>query len=104
MYEINFIKWKWLITKSIDELIVWAWFEVSIQLYELLLKQVDKVMTLYIESDWKEIQFDTYICTDTWTYLVFKWDHAIVRLDIVLPSILLSSYILKWNIKLWLNK
>ena len=103
MNELTFIKWKGLITKSINDLVIWAWFECSVQLYEQLHKCIDKALTLSIEYNWTTIELNCNICRDTKTYLQFVEDHWIVRLDIIMKDILLSWFILKWNIKLIIN-
>ncbi len=99
-YEIDFIKWKWLITKSITDLVIGAWFEIPIWLYETLHKYISQVLILKIELDWQSIELNCNICRDTKTYLQFVEDHWIVRLDIIMKDILLSWFILQWNIKL----
>ena len=102
-YEISFIKWKWLITKSINDLVIWAWFEIPVLLYETLHKYINHVLILKIELDWQSIELNCNVCRDTKTYLQFVDDHWIVRLDIIFPNILLAWYILKWKIKLIIN-
>ena len=102
-YEIDFIKWKWLITKSINDLVIWAWFEIPVWLYETLHKYINQVLILKIELDWESIELNCNVCRDTKTYLQFVDDHWIVRLDIIFPNILLAWYILKWKIKLIIN-
>lgn len=101
MENLNFVKWKWLITKSIDNLVIWAWFECSIETYYILCKSINKVMTLSIELDSNIIELNCSINTDTNNYLSFQWTHWLVKLDIIFPDVLLSGYILKWNI--WIN-
>lgn len=101
--ELTFVKWKWLITKDIDDLVIWAWFECSIQLYEQLHKLIDKVLTMQVELDWNTIELKCSICRDTKSYLQFVDDHWLTKLDLIVPDILLAGYILKWNIKLLTN-
>lgn len=101
--ELKFVKWKWLITKDIDDLVIWAWFECSIQLYEQLHKLIDKVLTMQVELDWNTIELKCSICRDTKSYLQFVDDHWLVRLDVIVQDILLSWYIIKWNITLITN-
>ena len=98
--ELTFVKWKWLITKDIDDLVIWAWFECSVQLYEQLHKLIDKVLTMQVELDWNTIELKCSICRDTKSYLQFVDDHWLTKLDLIVPDILLAGYILKWNIKL----
>ena len=98
--ELKFVKWKWLITKDIDDLVIWAWFECSIQLYEQLHKLIDKVLTMQVELDWNTIELKCSICRDTKSYLQFVDDHWLTKLDLIMPDILLAGYILKWNITL----
>lgn len=103
MNELNFIKWKGLITKSINDWVVWAWFECSVILYEKLHKYIDKALTLSIEYNWTTIELDCNICTDNSTYLQFVKDHGVVKLDIIMKDILLSWFIIAGNIKLIIN-
>lgn len=104
MNELIFIKGKGLITKSIDDFVVWGYFECSVPLYEQLHKQLNKVLTLQVELEWNMIELSCNINTDTKWYLQFIEDHWVVKLDIQIPDILLSGYILKGNIKLILWK
>ena len=98
MYPINFIKWKWLITKSIDDLVVWWWFELSLDLYEKIHKYVNKPLKLIAQYDWITEEFDCSICLDTKNHLQFVVDHWIVKLDIIIKNPLLIWYIIKSNI------
>ena len=102
-HEITFVKWKWLITKSIDDLVVWWWFECSVQLYEILHKQIWKIMKLSMEYQWQKVEVDCTLCTDTKTYLQFVDDHWFFRLDIIIKDLLLSWYLLKSKLTLIVN-
>ena len=104
MNELIFVKWKWLITKSIDDLVVWGYFECSKDLYYQLTNSINKVMIMKITLWENSIELNCNINTDTKSYLQFIEDHWLVKLDIILPDILLSGYILKWEIKLIINK
>jgi hypothetical protein len=96
--EIRFVKWKGLITKSIDDCIVWWHFEISTKLYEMIHKYVEKNLEIEIELNWNSILLDASINTDTKNYLSYQWDHWLVKLDILIKDILLAWYILKGNI------
>ena len=104
MNELIFVKWKWLITKSIDDLVVWGYFECTKELYYQLINCINKVMVMQITLEDNTIELNCNINTDTKSYLQFIEDHGLVKLDIILPHILLSGYILKWEIKLIINK
>ena len=101
--KIEFIKWKNLLTKSINDLVVGWWFECDIKLYEQLHKQVGAVLKLHMEYNWAIEIVDCMICTDTKTYLQFVDDHWIVRLDIIIKDILLSWFIIKADLYLELS-
>lgn len=98
--DITFVKWKWLITKSIDDDVITGWFECWIDLYEKLHKALNKPLKLNIELDWLITELDCNICTDTRNYLSFVEDHWLVKLDIIIFNIWLIWLILKWNLKL----
>lgn len=100
MNDLIFVKWKCLITKSVDDSVITAWFECTVPMYEQLHRVINKPLELSIELNWESIELKCNINTDTKNYLWFIDDHWIVKLDIVLPDILLTWYILKWNIKL----
>jgi len=101
--EIQFIKWKNLSTKSIDDLVVSAFFEINTAMYEIIHKHINKVLLLEIELKWNKIELNCNINTDTKWYISYSDDHWVLRLDIVLPDELLVWYILKWNIFLTLK-
>lgn len=100
MNDLIFVKWKGLITKNIEDLVVWWWFETSRQLYYELCNSINKVLTMQVELEWNTIELKCSINTDTKSYLQFIEDHWLVKLDIILPDILLLCYIIKWNINL----
>lgn len=101
--EIKFIKGKHLWTKSIDDLVVTWFFEISKDMYEKAHKCVNKVLTLDVEYNWLVNQFNCTICTDTRGYLTWADTHWVLKLDIVISDILLVWFILKWNIFLTLE-
>ena len=105
MYELAFVKGKWLITKDIDLLRLSAWFECSMQLYKILHELVDKILILKVELDWNAIELKCFIGRDLkWnTCISFINDHWLFKLDIMIHDILLSWYIIKWNITLITN-
>lgn len=104
MNQLKFVKGKWLITKSVDDLVVWGYFECSKELYYKLMDNINKVMTMKITLDNNSIELNCSINTDTKSYLQFIEDHWLVKLDIIVPDILLSGYIIKWDINLFINK
>ena len=96
----QFIKWKGIITKSIDDLVISAYFEVSSEIYYRLCKSINKVLYLDIELNWNVCRFNANINTEPKNYLMFVEDHWVVKLDILIEDILLIWYIIKWNITL----
>lgn len=106
MNKINFIKWKWLITKSIDDYVVTAYFEISIPLYEVIHKHIWEVLTLEVSLWDTKYNFNCYIDTSVKTYLTHCWDHAMLRLDIHLwnlASLMMVWVIITWELNLLFN-
>lgn len=101
--QIKFIKWKNLLTKSINDLVVTAFFEISKDMYEKVHNYINKNLVLEIEYNWISKDFSCSICTDTKGYINWADDHWVLKLDIILEDILLCGFILKWNIFLTLE-
>lgn len=100
MYEIIFVKWKWLITKSINDCVIGWWFECWLDLYQRLHTVINKPLILRCEYDWLEQDFNCNISLETKNHISFVIDHWLVKLDIQVPDILITWCILKWNLKL----
>jgi hypothetical protein len=101
-YDIVFIKWKNLITKSVDDLVLTWWFECWIDLYNQLHLQLNKPLKLIMQTDdWLVQEFNANINTDTKNYIWFVEDHWVFKLDILFPDILLTGFLFK--AKLFLN-
>lgn len=103
MTEINFIKGKWLITKNIEDLTVWGYFEIPVSLYEKIHKYINKPMNLVVEMWWVVNTFTCNVDTDTTWYLNFIEDHWVLKLSIIVPDIVLAGVILKGTLKLKLD-
>lgn len=99
-YDIWFIKWKNLITKSVDDLILTWWFECSIDLYQKLHTLINQPLVLIIESEWLTQEFNCNINTETKNYIWFVEDHWVFKLDILFPDILLTWFLFKWKLSL----
>jgi len=107
MNELNFIKGKWIITKSVDDFTISAYFETSVRLYEVLHKYLNDILQLQI-TVWTEVY--TYNCkidTSVKNYIIFAEDHWVLRLDIILwndTNVMLMWIIVLWELKLLLPK
>jgi len=104
MEQIIYIKGKDIKTKSIDDSIVTCHFEISVKTYEKLHKHYDDVLTLLFTWEWiEDIEIKATFNKDWSNSLSYQWDHAMIKLDIILPSLLFVGYILTSNIhiKLW---
>lgn len=100
-YEIEFIKWKNLITKSVDDLTLTGWFSCWIDLYSKLHLQLNKALTIKLEADnWESIELKCNINTETKNYIWFVEDHWVFKLDILFPDILLSGYLFTSKLKI----
>lgn len=99
MNKINFIKWKGLVTKSIDDYVVSAYFEISIPLYEQIHKHINEVLKLEVTIWDHVVTYDCNIDTSVKNYITHCWDHAMIRLDIHLKS--LDNIILCWSLIVW---
>lgn len=99
MYQINFIKGKWLITKNVDDFVVSAYFEISTQLYEIIHKYLNKILQLKVNVWSESYTYDCNIDDSVKNYITYCWDHWVIRLDIHLKN--LTNLILVWNIIAW---
>lgn len=101
MYNIWFIKWKNLITKSVDDLILTWWFECGIDLYQVLHTLINKPLVLILESDdWLVQELNCNINTETKNYIWFVEDHWVFKLDVLFPDILLTGFLFKCKLYL----
>lgn len=103
MHEINFIKGKGLITKNIENSCVWWYFEIPVSLYEKIHNYLNKPLTLSVSLNWITNEFNCNIDNDTTWYISFIEDHWVLKLNIVVPDILLAGTIIKWILKLKLD-
>lgn len=94
MNKIKFVKWKWITTKSIEDLVVTCYFECSKELYFKLCSNKDSIMNIELTYEWTTINLDCNLCTDTKWYLQFVEDHWLIKLDIYITNPLLIWYIL----------
>lgn len=101
--QIQFIKGKWLWTKSIEDLTITAFFEISKEMYEKAHKNINKILKLEVEYLEEKIELSCNICTDTKWYLSYHDDHWVLRLDITIENILLAWFILAGTIYLTLE-
>lgn len=99
MYPIKFIKGKWIVTKSIDDFVITAYFEISTELYEKIHNYLDKVLQLNVKIWSESYSYDCNIDTSVRNYLTHCIDHAMIRLDIHMKN--LTDVILVWNIIIW---
>lgn len=99
MNKINFIKGKWIVTKSIDDFTIIAHFEISnnlfLKLYEYLNKELILEVTIWTET----YTYTSIIDTSQKGYLNHAVDHWVVRLDIKLKN--LKNVMLMWIIVIW---
>lgn len=104
MEEINFIKWKAIGTKSIQDWIVTCYFEVSVSLYKKLDAYHDSVLTLLFKHpSLQDIELNATFNKDGNNWLSFQGDHGMIKLDINLEDKFFVGYILTSNVflKLW---
>lgn len=103
-HNISFIKGKNLWTKSIEDLVVTWYFEISTQLYEEIHKHTNEIITLEIEYNWVVLEFDSNINTDTKSWITYCDWHWVLRLDVILHKKEFLCFIPFGNISLILKK
>jgi hypothetical protein len=86
-YEIQYIKWKNLSTKNINDKCISWFFECSVDTWYKIQKQFNSILKLELEWNWIINQFDCTICQEMKKPISFNKDSAMVKLDIFLPNL-----------------
>ncbi len=98
LIEISYIKWKNLATKDIDSLCVSWFYECNLEWWYRLQKNINTPLTLIVQCDWIEQEYNCNINVDAKRKVLFDEDTAMVKLDINLPDIKLLGFIFVWKL------
>jgi len=98
--NIEFVKGKSLITKNIDDKIVWWFFSISPQDSREMADNLTKPLEITMKDGKEIMKFDAVVDRDTNNYLQVMESNSIVKLAIVLPSLKIAGLLLVWQLTL----
>ena len=97
MYEVQFIKWKNIWTKSIGTITIWL--ETNRLLFDILQDKYWKVFNFIVRYQWSEVQLPCSI-NEEWSNSMMwtKDNHWVVKIDIVWGNLLMIDQIQSGNL------
>ena len=101
--EIEFIKWKWIVTKDIDEWLISISCQIPIKMYEKLHNYIWKTLTLEVTHNDSVNEYITYIDEDVSTPIWFSNWHWVVKLKVIVKNRLLLWTVITGTLKLKLD-